>query len=144
MQQESLLFLQSNSRPKSNIGDGSRSRDRKGSVASEHSAAETHPLGRRGRNSGRGIFETHDFDIGAKNDVISLSVDLKETEKNSYRIDFLKFREGMARSASVGRVFAMQIRTVTRKNRAMDDVMIIPTAVFDDLVRMAHEVQRHS
>lgn len=87
------------------------------------------------------MFETHDFDIGGKDDVIALSVDLKETEKNSYRIDFLKFREGMARSAAVGRSFAMQIKTVTGKNHAIDDVMVIPTVVFDDLVRMAYEKQ---
>lgn len=121
--------------------DGSRSRDQKGSVSSEHLTADTHPLGRRGRNSGRGVFETHDFDIGSRNDIVSLSVDLKETEKNSYRIDFLKFREGMARSAAVGRSFGMQIKTVTSKNRVIDDVMIIPTSVFDDLVLMAREVQ---
>ncbi len=47
----------------------------------------------------------------------------------------------MARSAAVGRSFGMQIKTVTSKNRVIDDVMIIPTSVFDDLVLMAREVQ---
>lgn len=92
------------------------------------------------------MFETYDFDIGQRDDVIALSVDLKETEKKSFRIDFLKFKEGMARSAAVGKVFAMEIARVDARNNVIDSMMIIPTAVFDDLVSLAHEkkIQRDS
>lgn len=76
--------------------------------------------------------------MGGRDEIISLSVDLKQTIGNSYRIDFRSFQIGRVRAASQGQVFAMRIQELQGKN-FKEDVMVLPTEVFNDLVSEANK-----
>ena len=115
---------------------GFRSRRAVGSLSMEHEAADNLPLGKRGRNSGRGLFESFDFEVGERNDVVSMTVDLKQTRDGSYRVVFNLFQLGEVQAKTRGQVFALRLQEM-RGKRISVDLMVISTEFFRDLVKEA-------
>lgn len=114
-------------------GFRSVNKKKKGSVEREKQAARARPLGKPGRNSGRGENERYDFTVGSLRDTVAIDVDHKETEAGSYKINLKDWLQGVLISKGAGHNFALQIKFLDGR-RTLADVTVIPTDVLDALI----------
>ncbi len=120
-------------KPRDEPGFRSANKKKKGSVEREKSAARARPLGKPGRNSGRGKNERFDFTVGSLRDVVAIDFDHKETETGSYKIALKNWLQGVLVSKAAGYNFGLQIKFLDGK-RTLADVSVIPTEVLDALI----------
>lgn len=118
---------------RSEPGFRSAKKKKKGSVERERSAARSRPLGKPGRNSGRGKNERYDFEVGSLRDVVAIDFDHKETEAGSYKISLKSWLQGTLISKGAGYNFGLQIKFLDGK-RTLADLSVVPTEVLDALI----------
>ena len=118
--------------------EGWRSQKRLGSLQREKQEANSRPLGRAGRNSGRGWDERggNDYTLGGRGEKLAIAIDLKETQTYAYLVGPQVLDGGIAKAARQGYEFALQIKFYDRNSGLLThNVTVISTDLFDELVR---------
>jgi hypothetical protein len=119
---------------------GWRSRPNKGALSGEHRAAQEHPGGRRGRNSGRGWDEINDYTIGGRGKPIAIAVNLKETARRSWELSPVPFEVERMRAQRQAYEYAVRVKFQVPSfevNHVCSDYVILPTEVFNGLLELS-------